>query len=44
MTANFFNIKKHLIKYRLGLGKSFILPLAFGEKEIYFKRSFILNK
>jgi hypothetical protein len=44
MAANFFNISKHLIKYRLNSGKSFLLPLVFAEpglagKEVYFKRS-----
>ena len=39
MTANFFNVNKHIIKYRLNSGKTFILPFAFGEKEVYFKRS-----
>jgi len=39
MTANFFNVNKHIIKYRLNTGKSCILPCAFGEKEVYFKRS-----
>ena len=28
MTANFFNVNKHIIKYRLNTGKSFILPFA----------------
>lgn len=42
MTANFFNVNKHIIKYRLNTGKSFILPFAFGEKEVYFKRSISL--
>ena len=32
MTANFFNVNKHIIKYRLNTGKSFILPFAFGDK------------
>ena len=32
MTANFFNLNKHIIKYRLNTGKFFILPFAFGEK------------
>jgi len=26
MTANFFNVNKHIIKYRLDTGKSLILP------------------
>ena len=42
MTANFFNVNKHIIKYRLNTSKSFILPFAFGEKEVYFKRSISL--
>lgn len=32
MTANFFNVNKHIIKYRLNTGKSLLLPFAFGEK------------
>ena len=42
MTANFFNVNKHIMKYRLNTGKSFILPFAFGEKEVYFKRAISL--
>ena len=43
MTAIFFfYVNKHIIKYRLNTGKSFILPFAFGEKEVYFKRSISL--
>jgi hypothetical protein len=47
MTANFFNVSKHIIKYRLNSGKPLILPTAMlpqasGEKEVYFKRSIVL--
>lgn len=47
MTAKFFNVNKHIIRYRLNPGKSLILPIALGdgvetEKEIYFKRSICL--
>ena len=41
MTANFFNVNKHIIKYRLNTGNSLLLPCAFGEKEVYFKRYII---
>jgi len=40
MTAKFFNVNKHIINYRLNLGKSFLLPFGFFlDKEVYFKRS-----
>lgn len=41
MTAIFFYVNKHIIKNRLNTGKSLLLPCAFGEKEVYFKRSII---
>jgi hypothetical protein len=34
MTAKFFNVNKHIIKYRLNSGKALILPTG----EFYFKR------
>lgn len=46
-TANFFNVKEHIIKYRLNSGKpliissNFIIP-SLREQEVYFKRSIIL--
>jgi hypothetical protein len=42
MKANFFNVNKHIIKYRLNTGKAFIPPFAFEEKEVDFKRSISL--
>ena len=38
--ANFFNVKKHVIKYRLDSGTPLILNDDLYEtKEVYFKRS-----
>jgi hypothetical protein len=39
ITAIFFNVNKHIIRYRLNSGKSLILPSSFESKEVYFKRS-----
>ena len=37
--ANFFNLNKHIIKYRLNSGKPLLLKLEKTEKEVYFKRA-----
>ena len=34
MTPNFFNVNKHIIKYRLNTGKSFLLPFAVEVIEV----------
>ena len=45
MTANFFNVDKHIIRYRLNSGKTLKLPLLGSAKreEVYFKRAIELN-
>lgn len=53
MTANFFNVSKHIIKYRLNSGMPLILQteklpqvsvetLRCAAKEVYFKRAIVL--
>lgn len=37
--ANFFNVKKHIVKYRLDTGSPLILNDTCEIKEVYFKRS-----
>src|ERR1700750_1134500 len=40
IAANFFNVKKHIIKYRLDSGSPLILnDNSFKIKEVYFKRA-----
>lgn len=37
MTANFFNVDKHIIRYRLNSGKSLILPILSDVKKFTLK-------
>ena len=40
IAANFFNVKKHIIKYRLDSGSPLVLnENSFKIKEVYFKRA-----